>query len=360
MRVLRIFHGGVVERYQSRDEELARDGTVVRLIVPTRYRELPDFTIGRPRKRDLLEVTTCKTTGPLRNPLWWYRIAELRKQIDQFSPDVIDVHEEPYSLAMWSVLRSIPEHVPMIFRSSQNVFKSYPLPFSRIQTRAFERSSAAYVPSLQAMDVLKRKGYKQIVEVVGNGVDVPEDEKMSLTKHIGVVQLIFAGRYTERKGFDDLIQAGADIDGLRIHLAGGELPADVVLPENFTDHGILSYNDLTKLFVNCQAICVPSHVLPGWTEQFCRSLVEGMSRYLAPIISTSGALAEVAPHGAIVFPAGSPSALRVALLSLAQMPKDELHLLRIASREKSENYSWPHTSSQIRSLYASAIKEHIR
>ncbi|ORB21461.1 glycosyltransferase family 4 protein [Mycolicibacterium monacense] len=350
-RVVRIFHGGVVDRYQRRDEELAADCDVL-LIVPDRYRELPTMTHGKPRQSGRLTVATCPTRGPLRNPLWSYDVRALAKLLGHFNPTIIDIHEEPYSLAMGSVLWAAPKTTPIIFRSSQNVEKRYPPPFKWIEARAYMRSSAAYVPSHQASDVLRSKGYNRAIHIVPNGVELPSADSVGYDVH-SPRSIVFAGRYTERKGLHDLIKAASGLE-LDLHFAGGE--SELVRGSGWQDHGVLPYQALTELYRRCDAICVPSRVMPRWSEQFCRSLAEAMGYGLLPIVSTSGALSDVAGRDAITFSANSPSSLRASLEHFIEMPEPLLAEKRRKAAEHARQYSWSATSKQLLEIYEGVLK----
>ncbi|BAS10591.1 glycosyl transferase group 1 [Arthrobacter sp. Hiyo4] len=206
--MLRIFHGGGVRAYQRRDEEISRLGHEVHLLVPKAFRELPTLTIAQVRN-DSIRVTPIGLYGLRRNPFFFYNPFRVAYICRTFKPQVIDVHEEPYSLAAASILlaRFIScVKCEIVFRSSQNEFKSYPFPFSFIQWMMFKTSTEAYVPSEQARRVLQQKKFTGRVSVVGNGVLAPTTPPIASSRSTRL-EVVCVGRLIERKGVQDLVEA---------------------------------------------------------------------------------------------------------------------------------------------------------
>lgn len=362
MRVLRIFHGGGIEAYQRRDEEIASLGHDVTLVVPRVFRELPEPTVATARS-GVISVRPIGLYGWKRNPFYFYSPFVLANILRAGSFDVIDMHEEPYSLAALSIAfgRALSRtDAKVVFRSSQNVLKRYPVPFRSIERAIYKMAAAAYVPSDDAKAVLERKGFSKQVEVIGNGVEVP-----SLARRPPSGQQLcvaYVGRLDERKGIVDLLEAVAVAESpLRLVVMGsGELLPrlrQIASARGVDDRvewlGAVSHSGVIERLLMSDVICVPSRVLPGWSEQFSRALVEGMAAGCVPLVSSSGAIGAVAGPEFPSFPWGDVPQLARELDRLAAMGRDALvELGARASEIAAEKYSWRVTSARIAGLYS--------
>lgn len=360
MKVLRVFHGGGVPAYQRRDEELARLGHSVQLVVPRSFRELPTLTVAKARK-DLIRVSPVGLYGLKRNPFFFYNPLEIAGILRKFGPDLLDLHEEPYSLAALSVIigRALAKsRCKVIFRSSQNEYKEYPFPFSAIQSLVFRVGQAAYVPSSDAKTVLIRKAFKKPVSVIGNGVTLPKIMEMSARRSANL-EVTCVGRLIERKGVQDLVAAViASNPRVRLTIVGSG-PMDATLRSTVKERGAeaivsftgpLSMDEAATIMSQADVICVPSHVLSGWSEQFSRALVEGMANYCVPLVSDSGALPEISGSIFPPFAWGDVQELTSKLDEL--IDRADLDKLKAAAHEHAiGKYSWQATSQQLSDLY---------
>src|SRR6185312_8835456 len=88
--------------------------------------------------------------------------------------DVIDIHEEPCSLAAAEILllRALRRsRTPYILYSAQNIDKRYPPPFRWIERRALARAGGASVCNRAAALILQRKGLSRPAAEIPLGVD---------------------------------------------------------------------------------------------------------------------------------------------------------------------------------------------
>ncbi len=92
MRVLRVYPGANDPRHLQRELALRRLGVEVGLVLPERYGF--DWVVAP------VEPELRAWRSPLLNPgsipvhLWNRRV--IRRAMREFSPDVVDIHEEPY------------------------------------------------------------------------------------------------------------------------------------------------------------------------------------------------------------------------------------------------------------------------
>jgi glycosyltransferase involved in cell wall biosynthesis len=361
LRILRIFHGGGVPAYQRRDEEISALGHEVHLLTPKTFRELPTITYSEIRS-DVIRVTPIGLYGIKQNPLFFYNPIRLAHIFRGFKPHVLDMHEEPYSLAAASVLvgRWVSGvKCKVVFRSSQNELKSYPFPFSAVQKWVFKTSAEAYVPSAQASEVLRQKGFDKGITVVGNGVAVP-DEPLTEARSSSKLEVVCVGRLIERKGVQDLVEAVVSSNvPINLTIVGsGPMEeqlrrlseASLSTSAKVVFKGAVSIEEAAEIMCQSDVICVPSHELDGWSEQFSRALVEGMANFCVPLVSSSGALPEIAGGITPPFRWGDIQELTHGLEALANSG-DLQGLKRLAHEHAVRNYSWQATSRSILAIY---------
>lgn len=366
--MVRVFHGGVVEAYQERDVELARLGHTVTLIVPKNFQELPEMSFARERNDEIV-VIPVSLWGTRRNPFYFYNPLQIAGILRRMQPEIIDLHEEPYSLAAWSVVAAralAGSRAKVIFRSSQNVFKKYPYPFSSIQSWVLNSSSAAYVPSAQARSVLERKGFSAPVSVIGNGVTLVSTEQRRVAPR-DYVSLLYVGRLIPRKGIVDLMMATILLGGrARLRILGSgpmaqELAA-LIIEKDATDYiemvDAVAHEEVGVFMLGADVICVPSHELKGWSEQFSRALVEGMANYCIPLVSNSGALPEVSGGIRPPFKWGDVMEMTREIEALCEIG-DMTELKEAAHMHAVSNYSWQATSGQISAIYENIVLNEI-
>jgi len=75
--------------------------------------------------------------------------------------DLIDMHEEPFGLAVAEVLilrRLRAPRVPFVVSSAQNIDKRYPPPFRWFERWSLRRAAGAYTCNTEAGEILRRQG----------------------------------------------------------------------------------------------------------------------------------------------------------------------------------------------------------
>src|SRR4051794_2256098 len=127
VRVVRVYHGGRAPGHRARERALTALGVDVTLIVPASWPE------GGAEQRlsdegfDVVELPVVRA-GDVNRHRYVDRAA-LRQALLAANPDVVDLHEEPYSAVSHQVLSVLPRDKPVVMYSAQNVDKRYPPPF---------------------------------------------------------------------------------------------------------------------------------------------------------------------------------------------------------------------------------------
>ena len=128
MRVVRIYHAGRDPAHRSRDRALVRAGVDVTLVVPSAWPGPGGGLAGEPF--DVVEVDVARS-GDVNRHRWQGDLAAL---LDRLAPDVVDVHEEPVSVAGRQWLAAAGTR-PVVMYSAQNLDKRWPPPATGARRR---------------------------------------------------------------------------------------------------------------------------------------------------------------------------------------------------------------------------------
>ena len=360
--MLRVYHSGVVGAWRRRDRALADEGIDVTLVSARRWNEGGQVVTLEPEPGE--EVVAAATLGrhPYRfafdpRPLW----GALRG--GRF--DVIDIHEEPASLATAEVLalaRLAGARAPVCLYSAQNIAKRYPVPFRWLEAVALRRAAAVHTCNEAAGAVLRDKGFRGIVENLGLGIDPaafdPVVDPGDPGSAGGRLRVGYVGRLEAHKGVAELINAVAARPELTLAVVGDgpERPAletrvvRLGLSDRIEFSGFRPTEALPRLYATFDVLAVPSLETPGWIEQFGRVAVEAMAAGVPVVASASGSLTEVVGDAGVLVPPGDERALAAALAHLAAHP-DERRRLAADATAHAARWSWPTIARRQAALY---------
>ncbi|MEX2659936.1 MAG: glycosyltransferase family 4 protein [Acidimicrobiales bacterium] len=359
-KVLRVYHSAVVPAWRERDREMRRHGVDLTLVAPRAWREgagLVALEAG-----DDSFVVGARTVG--RHPaLFVYNPLPLRRLMRRHRFDVIDAHEEPYSLAAAEVRTLARWHqpgAPLLLYSAQNLTKRYPWPIRSIESRTLAVAAAVYVCNRAAGEVLRSKGFTGEVRPLPLGVDTDRFSPRRVGDGTARFVVGYVGRLTAQKGVDVLIAALRDHSEWELLVAGDgpersrleHLAADTSISASFL--GTVPHDDLPCLYRQVDVLAVPSRPAPGVLEQFGRVAVEAMASGVPIVASDLGALPEVVGGAGVLVPPDDVDALAGALQSLAADP-DRRRRLGALARQRSKQFSWPEVAAAHRELYEKVL-----
>jgi len=357
-RVLRISHSAVVTAWRQRERLLRQAGVDLTLATAQRWEEGGSLVTFAAAGDDF--AVPVRTFG--RHPNFFvFDPRALWRLLGDGRWDLIDMHEEPFGLAVGEVLvlRWLrARDTPYLICSAQNIDKHYPIPFRWIERWSLRRAAGAYTCSIDAGEILRRKGLTSELELLPLGVDV---ERFRPTDHpapVGRLRVGFVGRLIPHKGVDVLLGALARDDRLEadIYGDGPEFDALVILTDELgltsrvTFHGYVDEAVLPQVYPTFDVLAVPSIPVPGWLEQFGRVVVEAQASGVPTVASASGALPEVVGRAGILVPPGDPDALAAALVRILEEPGlwDQV---RAEGTESVGRYSWESVAALQLALY---------
>lgn len=330
MRVLYVSKALHVAAYRAKVRDLA-DHVDVHAVMPERWGAAP----REPGDEDRVERVPAVLHG--HNHLHLYRAPG--RPVDAFRPDLVHIDEEPYSAVTAQYIRTCARRaVPCVFFAWQNIDKRLPVPFGALRRYVFQHARGAIAGTEEAADVLRSRGWRGPAAVIPQfGVDARRfrpDERAARTlrgvmgAQDGETVVGFAGRLVEEKGVADLFEAVAQVEGVRLAIAGDGPQREALRERARRDDlagrvhflGAVPSTRMAACLCGFDVLALPSRTTPSWKEQFGRVLVEAMACGVAVVGSDSGEIPRVTGAAGVIVPEGNVESLRDALRALHERP----------------------------------------
>lgn len=353
--------------YQKKLEEMAETPDLELLVVvPPKWVEGrvgtleldPLFTAGYQ-----LEVEKMALNG--RHHLHFY--PGLGRVVRRFQPDLIHIDEEPYNLvAAQATTLARRVGAKTVFFTWQNLYRRYPPPFRLFELFAYQHASAGIAGNADAVEILRRKGFRKPVEVIPQfGVD-PDifTPRCAEGDAVRPLTIGYYGRLVPEKGVDTLIDAVALLPHhprLVIVGAGESLDA---LKERARERGVgdritfrstMPSAKIPSFLHDVDIVVVPSRTRPNWKEQFGRVIVEAMSCGVVVVGSDSGEIPNVIGDAGLTFPEGDVAALTMQLGRLLNDPALLQQFAEAGRQRVLEKYTQAQVAARTVALYRQVL-----
>jgi glycosyltransferase involved in cell wall biosynthesis len=359
---MRVYHGGRTYAGRARERALAALGVDVTLVVPASWPE--------PRQEEIVDSVRAVALPVARagdvNRHRYRHDAELARLLAERRPDVLDIHEEPFSVAARQWCRAAPSDMPIVLYTAQNIDKRFPPPFAGFERRAYRRAAALYPCSRQAASVARGKGFAGLIDVLPLGYD-PDHFRPGRQSHGDEeLRLALVGRLVPEKGAEDAVHALAAVHAVRPArlIVAGEGPdarralecaRRLGLRDRVELVGWQSEERLAAIYRTVHVALVPSSATPTWAEQFGRVIVEAQASGAVVAAYASGAIPEVGGDAALVVGEGRADLLGAAVASLALdgeawAARRELGIRQAAAR------TWPAVAARQLTLYRRVLE----
>jgi glycosyltransferase involved in cell wall biosynthesis len=328
-RVLRVYHAGRDPGHRRRERALVAAGVDLTLVVPAAWPDAGSEKVLTAEPFRVVELATSRSGDVNRHR--YTSSGDLRRALDEVRPDLLDVHEEPFSLACRQWLAAAGQ-VPVVAYTAQNVDKRFPPPFSQYETAALRRLRGIYPCSWQAASVVRGKGFDGLLDVLPLGYDEAVATPGTQDSRDEELILGLVGRLVPEKGVRDAVEVLAR---LRMHrparlLLVGQGPELEPARGRARELGVAdalevlpwqSAQDMAALYRRMHVVLVPSRATATWVEQFGRVIVEAQAAGALVAAYASGAIPEVAGDAALLVPEGDVDALAETVIGLLQQPE---------------------------------------
>lgn len=342
MRVLVLSHSYIMKPYRRKFALIAeRPDVTLRVITPARWYESFQDIVFEPEPDTPCEEFPCPIRFSGYGSRFYYRRG-VKPHFRDFQPDIIHLEEEAWSLNALQTIRLKRRYCPnsrFIFRTSLSIpikqrFGVLPV---WIEHRVFRETDRAFPLSVNAGEILTKRGYTGKQTPFPNGVDVRHFYKMDISElrnSLGFKDCFvigYVGRLLRMKGIDTLLEALACLVSQntththKLLIVGqGEDKAhfqkiaetlgiservvwiDAVPPEEVPS------------YINCMdTLVLPSRTTAEWVEFFGRVLIEGMACEVPVIGSDSGEIPHVIDDAGLVFPEADADALAECIRQIA-------------------------------------------
>lgn len=331
MRVLRVYHAGRDAAHRARDRALVGAGAEIVLVVPDRW---PDGGAQERLSAEPFEVVELPVVRP--GDVNRHRHAELaavRACLRDVRPDLLDLHEEPFSSVCHQWLAATSPETPVVTYTAQNVDKRLPPPFHQFEQQAFRRVRGLYPCSLQAASAARGRGYGGLLQVLPLGLPagllVPGNQQATDPQMV----LGLVGRLVPEKGVADAVRVLEVVNAVRPArlLVVGQGPSADAMTADAAARGvgdrleILPWQgpeSMATLYARMHVVLVPSRATSRWVEQFGRVAVEAQACGAVVAGYRSGALPEAAGEPAVLVAEGDAEGLARAVTALVMDPAD--------------------------------------
>ena len=362
IRVLRVYHSAVVGEYRRRDRLLREHhGYDMHLVCPPSWPEGGSLVAAAPDRDVPLHVLPVH--GRRHPILFWYDSGGLRAVLREVRPDIVDLHEEPYSLAAAAALGAIRREAPaarLCLYTAQNLLKRYPSPFRQLERRALAAAAAAYPCSTEAGEVLRAKGFAGALHILPLGVSLPP--KPTPAAGDRRLRVGFLGRLVPEKGAGAALRAFArattDLQASLEIVGSGPQEAELRrlaerlgIGRRIAFPGALPQEEALERIRGYDVLLVPSVSTRRWKEQFGRVAAQGLAAGVPVIAYDSGALAEVLGGCGELVPEADVDRLADRLGHLLRNPSRRAELAACGRRRARDRLSWERVAAGCDAMY---------
>ena len=363
MRVLRVYHAGRSTAQRNREAALSALGVDVALVVPSSWSGPEHAEMVSESRFQVIELDVARA-GDVNRHRYTDRSA-IARVIAEVRPDVLDVHEEPFSASTHQWLGAAPGNLPITLYSAQNIDKRFPPPFSRYERRALRRAAGLYPCSRQAASVARTKGFTGITRVIPLGFDstlfVPGGQSLNDSE----IVLGLFGRLVPEKGVVAAVRVLARVvqaRPARLLLVGDgpEAANALSLASRLGVRDRVEWApwrnsvEVSALLRNVHVVLAPSSATPSWVEQFGRVIVEAQAAGAVVAAYATGSIPEVGGRAALLVADADIDGLSQGVVSLIHDP-DDWSRRRGVGVEQAAGRTWTRVAEDQLDLYHAVL-----
>jgi phosphatidyl-myo-inositol alpha-mannosyltransferase len=363
------YPGGVNRHVEALAEEFLERGHDLRVLAPwdppDRLSRLLHKGAPEPRERPDYLRTLGRTYGfgangsVSNNSPFPEGISALRRELREFDPDVVHVHEATAGVVGWDACSW--RRAPVIGTFHAYSTKALPNGVANLAgaRRKFNQMTARIAVS-QAAEWTGRRWFGGEYTIIPNGVDLggPPSGPKPVNDEL---EVLFVGRPEERKGLPVLVQAfealvehvparltvvGAGADDVHRYIT------DPAAEKRIRALGRVDHDELWTRLHAADVLCAPS--LSG--ESFGMILTEAFAAGTPVIASNIAGYADVVTDGVdgVLVPPADPQRLAEELQAMHHEP-ERRQAMGLAARGSAERYAWPVVAQEVEAVYERAV-----
>lgn len=325
-----------------------------------------------PKKGENFKATPCKISLSGNHYLFFYnRISGL---IKRFRPDIIEIDQEPASLACYAIIRTAKRVCPLakvVVWTSEDVIEKWRFPFSY-----FERCNLRHIGHIIACNsdvekLLGKKGYRgkiSVFQMLGVNPEIFKPQDVSgLKKALGLdgkFVVGYVGRIVQGKGLFTLIRAVASVEDSYLLLVGnGDLVSELLdfaklsgIYDRVVHVSTVPHTDVPG-YMSCMDVFVlPSEGTKSWREKFGYVIPQAMCCGVPVVGSRHAGIPEVIGDAGLLFEPGNVNDLVSKLCSLKE-DKDLASKYAQAGRKRAlEKFTVEKAAQKISKVYCEVIE----
>jgi glycosyltransferase involved in cell wall biosynthesis len=344
------------------------------LIVPERWKEYGRELFADPPSPPL-DIRVRPIRFPEVSKAKWYLhfYPGLGRLIEELSPDVLHLWEEPWSVvalhAAWLCSGRFP-HTALVIETDQNILRRLPTPFEQIRRRTLRRTDMLIVRQREALDVCRACGYQGPSVIVEYCVDAsrfyPADKQASRSQ-IGVNDFTvgYVGRLIPEKGLYTVLDALRACRQNIYFLLLGEGPERERLEQRARQLGLenrvrflpaASQEKVAQVLNALDVFILMSRTTPTWKEQFGRVIMEAQACGVPVIGSNSGSIPSVVGKGGWIVEESDTASLSRLLDRLSTSPNEVAAAGVEGVRQASTRFSREAVAADLRTAFVEAAR----
>ena len=305
----------------------------------------------------------------------------LYKHLFKEKPDIIHVIEEPWSFVLSQVLiwkKLFSKNTKVIFTTYENLYRPYSnrlfyrlINYNLIEDYNLRNYDVAIVVYSEIREILRKKGFKKTIEIIGLGVDNKLYRKVNaekLREKLGLKEFVigFSGRFEYSKGILILLKAASKLKRkYELLLIGWGNPDFINKMKDYAKK-LNVYNKLVIIdkrlgekvvdYMNCMdLLVVPSISTKFWKEQFGRVITEAMCCEVPVIGSSSGSIPKVIGDAGLIFKEKNDKELKEKIELVMKDIKLRKKLIKKGKERVLNNYTWDKVALKTHSLYKKLV-----
>lgn len=370
MKMLMIWHAGGVKSYWKRYEELSKHFNQFTVLVPENWNEGGQIiTTKNTVLNEKCKIVTGKAVIKTKDATHIY-LRNLKKVLVDEKPDIIMIHEEPWSLVTYQAIllnKLLGINAKIVIDSAAITIHKKPFPFNIVESYVYKNTHLFFARNKEVVSTLRERGAKVPLYLLPNGIDVGKFKREQVNENNKFV-IGFIGRIVKEKGIYDLVDAieiivNSKFENIELVMVGNG-PEKEALQKYINQKMLAKYIHLKdkvdpekvpEVMNKINLLVLPSRTRPNWKEQFGRVLVEAMACEKVVIGSNSGGIPEVINDNRFIFEEGNFEQLAEKIIAVLRDNNFYYEITKKNLQRVIEMYSWESLGIYVKNVIESEI-----